>query len=171
MVGLRELTTKFRSVWPLLNERTRRLMAASEAKGLGHGGVTLVSRALRPLAQGHHEGHSRNRGRDAVGARADSAAGRRPQTDHGLRPTAAGGAGTADRAGYPRRPPVAAALDVQEYAGDRAGAGGCGSIRSTMRPSRSCCTTSTSACRAPARPKKARIIRTATRNSDCFPDI
>ena len=45
MVGLRELTTKFRSVWPLLNERTRRLMAASEAKGLGHGGVTLVSRA------------------------------------------------------------------------------------------------------------------------------
>src|SRR6266545_1054454 len=35
---------KFRSIWPLLNERTRRLMAASEAKSLGHGGVTLVSR-------------------------------------------------------------------------------------------------------------------------------
>jgi hypothetical protein len=43
VVGLRELTAKFRSVWPLLNERTRRLMAASEAKGLGHGGVTLVT--------------------------------------------------------------------------------------------------------------------------------
>jgi hypothetical protein len=43
--SLTELTTKFRAVWPLLNERTRRLMAASEAKALGHGGVTLVRRA------------------------------------------------------------------------------------------------------------------------------
>jgi len=34
--SLAELTGKFRAVWPLLNERTRRLMAASEAKALGH---------------------------------------------------------------------------------------------------------------------------------------
>lgn len=45
MPSLAELTAKFRAVWPLLNERTRRLMAASEAKVLGHGGVTLVRRA------------------------------------------------------------------------------------------------------------------------------
>jgi DDE family transposase len=43
--SLAELTAKFRAVWPLLNERTRRLMAASEATVLGHGGITLVRRA------------------------------------------------------------------------------------------------------------------------------
>jgi DDE family transposase len=42
---LGELRAKFRSVWPLLDERARRLMAASEAKALGYGGVTLVRRA------------------------------------------------------------------------------------------------------------------------------
>src|SRR5207245_610682 len=31
--------------WPLLDERTRRLMAASEAVALGYGGVSLVHRA------------------------------------------------------------------------------------------------------------------------------
>lgn len=45
MGTLAELTEKFRSVWPLLDERTRRLMAASEAIVLGHGGVSLVRRA------------------------------------------------------------------------------------------------------------------------------
>lgn len=40
-----ELAEKFRSVWPLLDERTRRLMAASEAMALGHGGVSVVHRA------------------------------------------------------------------------------------------------------------------------------
>jgi len=43
--NLVELTAKFRVVWPLLDERTRRLMAASEAKALGYGGVSLVRRA------------------------------------------------------------------------------------------------------------------------------
>jgi len=45
MDGLAELTAKFHSVWPLLDERTRRLMAASEAMTLGYGGVSLVRRA------------------------------------------------------------------------------------------------------------------------------
>src|SRR5580693_6307223 len=45
MDSLAELTAKFHSVWPLLDERTRRLMAASEAKALGYGGVSLVGRA------------------------------------------------------------------------------------------------------------------------------
>jgi hypothetical protein len=40
-----ELSTKFRTIWPMLDERGRRLMAASEAKSLGYGGVSLVSRA------------------------------------------------------------------------------------------------------------------------------
>ena len=45
MSTLPELAVKFRAIWPLLDERTRRLMAASEAKALGHGGVSLVRRA------------------------------------------------------------------------------------------------------------------------------
>ena len=45
MGTLAELTSKLESVWPLLDERTRRIMAAGEAIALGYGGVSLVSRA------------------------------------------------------------------------------------------------------------------------------
>lgn len=45
MSTLPELTAKFRALWPHLDERTRRLTAASEAKALGYGGVTVVHRA------------------------------------------------------------------------------------------------------------------------------
>jgi hypothetical protein len=40
-----ELKRKFRPAWPHLDERTRRIMAATEAMSLGYGGVSLVSRA------------------------------------------------------------------------------------------------------------------------------
>ncbi|MEK7836589.1 MAG: ISAzo13 family transposase, partial [candidate division NC10 bacterium] len=33
------------SVWPLLDERTRRLTAANEARALGRGGISEVSHA------------------------------------------------------------------------------------------------------------------------------
>ena len=53
------LTQKFRSIWPLLDERTRRLVAASEAIGLGYGGVSLVRRACglsrKAIAKGVRE--------------------------------------------------------------------------------------------------------------------
>jgi hypothetical protein len=45
MDRLFELKRKFRSAWPHLDERTRRIMAASEAKSLGYGGVSVVGRA------------------------------------------------------------------------------------------------------------------------------
>ena len=45
MSTLPELTAKFRAIWPHLDERTRRLTAATEAKAFGYGGVTLVHRA------------------------------------------------------------------------------------------------------------------------------
>jgi hypothetical protein len=45
MKTLSQLQQKFAPLWGLLDERTRRLMAASEARALGHGGVSLVSRA------------------------------------------------------------------------------------------------------------------------------
>ena len=39
------LQEKLASVWPLLDERTRRLLAANEARAYGRGGVSGVSRA------------------------------------------------------------------------------------------------------------------------------
>ncbi len=59
MTALAELTRKLRGVWPLLDERTRRLTAASEALSLGHGGVSLVRRACglsrKAIAKGIRE--------------------------------------------------------------------------------------------------------------------
>ena len=50
------LVQKFELLWPLLDERTRRLMAASEAINLGFGGVSTVHRASglsrRSIAKG-----------------------------------------------------------------------------------------------------------------------
>jgi hypothetical protein len=53
------LKQKFDLVWPLLDERTRRLLAASEASSLGFGGISVVHRACglsrRSIAQGIRE--------------------------------------------------------------------------------------------------------------------
>ena len=40
-----DLVAKFAALWPLLDERTRRICAANEAKLLGYGGVSKVHRA------------------------------------------------------------------------------------------------------------------------------
>ena len=45
MTTLRALEQKVALLWPHLDERARRLFAASEARELGHGGVTAVSKA------------------------------------------------------------------------------------------------------------------------------
>ena len=54
-----ELQAKLLGVWPLLDERTRRLMAANEARALGHGGISQVSRACglsrKAIAKGMRE--------------------------------------------------------------------------------------------------------------------
>src|SRR5258708_38568065 len=42
---LQALSTKFASLEPLLDERTRRLWAAAEARAIGRGGITLGSGA------------------------------------------------------------------------------------------------------------------------------
>ena len=59
MNTLLELRQKFRSVWPLLDERTRRIMAANEAVSQGYGGVSLVGRACglsrKAIAKGIRE--------------------------------------------------------------------------------------------------------------------
>ena len=54
-----EIHTKLAGVWPLLDERTRRLMAANEARALGRGGISVVSHACglsrRAIAKGIQE--------------------------------------------------------------------------------------------------------------------
>jgi hypothetical protein len=59
MRTLVELRQKFASVWVLLDERTRRLMAASEARSLGYGGISQVRRACglsrKTIAKGMQE--------------------------------------------------------------------------------------------------------------------
>jgi hypothetical protein len=45
MIELRLLREKLRQLWPHLDERARRMVAASEAIHLGYGGIALVSRA------------------------------------------------------------------------------------------------------------------------------
>src|SRR6266849_6060932 len=56
---VRRLRQKFAAVWPMLDERTRRLMAASEALVLAYGGVSLVHRACglsrKAIAKGIRE--------------------------------------------------------------------------------------------------------------------
>jgi hypothetical protein len=56
---LAHLQRKLAPLWPLLDERTRRLTAASEARALGHGGVSQVSRACglsrKAIAKGMRE--------------------------------------------------------------------------------------------------------------------
>lgn len=63
MAVLQDLQEKLRRLWPHLNERGRRMLAAAEAMEIGHGGVSLVSRAcglsrvtitkgMRELAEG-----------------------------------------------------------------------------------------------------------------------
>ena len=59
MDAVSELRRKLRSIWPHLDERTRRLTAANEALSLGHGGVSLVHRACglsrKAIAKGIRE--------------------------------------------------------------------------------------------------------------------
>ena len=64
MEGVAALTARLRTLWPMLDERTRRLTAANEARAWGRGGISVVSRAcglsrrvigvgLKELSAGH----------------------------------------------------------------------------------------------------------------------
>ncbi|MFZ1985382.1 MAG: ISAzo13 family transposase [Desulfatitalea sp.] len=59
MKSFAELQEKLTGVWPLLDERTRRLTAANEARALGRGGISQVSRACglsrKAIAKGIRE--------------------------------------------------------------------------------------------------------------------
>jgi len=76
-----KLRTKLGAVWPLLDERARRLVAASEADSLGYGGVSLVRRACglsrKAIAKGLCEIQE---GRNWEGRIRRPGAGRKPLT-------------------------------------------------------------------------------------------
>jgi hypothetical protein len=65
-----ELRAKYRALAPVLNERARRIWAATEARAAGRGGITLVSRATKisysTIVRGLHELES---GEDAESGR------------------------------------------------------------------------------------------------------
>ena len=80
MNRLSELKEKFRSVWPLLDERTRRIMAADEAI-VGHGGMTQVHRASGLSRKAIAKGFGRSvRARPGEGRIRRAGAGRKPLT-------------------------------------------------------------------------------------------
>lgn len=75
------LTQKFRAAWPHLDERTRRIMAASEAVSLGFGGVSIVSRACGLSRKAIHKGmHELEQGEPLVGRMRRPGAGRKSIT-------------------------------------------------------------------------------------------
>lgn len=83
MDPLSALKRKLRSIWPHLDERTRRLTAANEALSLGYGGVSLVHRASglsrKAIAQGVRE---INQGAEPLPGRVRRpGAGRKPLTE------------------------------------------------------------------------------------------
>src|SRR3990172_1894725 len=79
-----ELQAKLASVWPLLDERTRRLMAANEARASGRGGISEVSRACGLSRKGIAKGIKENEagGAPPPGRGRRAGAGRKKITDH-----------------------------------------------------------------------------------------
>jgi Rhodopirellula transposase DDE domain len=75
------LKRKFRAAWPHLDERTRRIMAATEAMSLGFGGVSVVSRACGLSRKAIHKGiHELEEGKPLVGRIRRPGAGRKSIT-------------------------------------------------------------------------------------------
>jgi hypothetical protein len=75
------LERKFRAAWPHLDERTRRIIAATEAVSLGFGGVSLVSRACGLSRKAIHKGiHELAEGEPLVGRVRRPGAGRKSIT-------------------------------------------------------------------------------------------
>src|SRR5437899_385664 len=120
MSDLMQLQQKYEALAPFLDERQRRLWAGAEALVLGHGGVTTVARATglsRPtVAAGRDELQAFRDDPDSVPGAAvirQPGAGRKPltQTDPTL-------LADLERLVDPLTrgdPPIAFALDLQEY--------------------------------------------------------
>src|SRR5262245_12986360 len=102
------LRRRFAALAASLDERQRRLWAAAEARALGYGGVSLVSRATGVSRRAIHAGLAELRGPAPPPGRRAQAAGRPP-----ARPRR--GPRRPRRAHQPRRPRLSAALLLQEH--------------------------------------------------------
>ena len=82
-----ELREKFAGVWQLLDERTRRLTAANEARALGRGGISQVSRACGLSRKAISKGIKEIEAGTALppGRVRQAGAGRKKITDHNPR--------------------------------------------------------------------------------------
>lgn len=160
-----ELTEKFRSVWPLLDERTRRLMAANEAMAFGHGGVSLVHRASGLSRKAIRKGIQEIRAGSTPGPGRvrRSGAGRKPVTVSNPQFVDALEALIDEQTrGDPESPlrwtcmstrTIARELDRQDHP-------------SVTPKSHRSFMVSTTVCKAIARPRKGKDIPTGMRNSD-----
>ena len=121
IAGVRE---KFAVLDTVLDERSRRLWAATEAKAIGHGGQSVVAKATglsrRTIYQGLRELEyfcdDRKKSRPA-----GSESGWGSQAPFTSRSDVGGGFGSLGRAHQPWRPAIATTLDVQECAATGSG--------------------------------------------------
>ena len=114
MVSLQAVRRKLQSLWPHLNERSRRMLAAAEATQVGYGGVSLVSRACGlsrvTIMKGIQELDA-----PALPLRAHSPCGRRTAFVDPARSPVARVAGVLGRTADAGRSGVAVALDLQKH--------------------------------------------------------
>ena len=162
MIELRALQEKVALLWPHLDERARRLFAASEARQLGHGGVSLVSRACGlsrvTITKGLHELDDP----PLTAGRVRRVGGGRPALvalDPDL-PTRLEALVEPLTRGDPESPLRWTSKSTRALSAELAAS----AIRSAMRRSRSCCARWTTACRAIGKRKRATIIRTGMRS-------
>ena len=105
---------KYMSLKPVLNEQSRRLWAATEAKSLGHGGISIASRVTGLSRTTIHQG-MKNLSDPTFHASEDEASSlfwRRSKTDYEKRPNGFNGSRIFRRAINTWRPRVPVALDL-----------------------------------------------------------
>ena len=150
---------------PHLDERARRLFAASEARAAGYGGIAAVSRGDR-----HRGQHDRSRpegtgGYGRVANRAGPPSRRRTQAAGDDGRDAAGrsaGTGEPSERGDPMSPLRWTCKSLSQLAAEL---GGTVATGSAARWSASCCISRSSVCKPTARPARATAIPIATRSS------
>src|SRR5450755_4305236 len=135
MIDESKIAERYRALGPELNERQRRLWAASEARSHGRGGIAAVVRAtgiskntvVRGIAE-VREGARLDGGRGGgggLGWGGGPGGGGGAAAVDGVRFGAGGGAGGVGRSGDARGSGVAVAVVLEELAEDRERVGGC----------------------------------------------
>src|SRR3954452_17370068 len=101
MIDREQIRERFTAIAPQLDERARRLLAATEARAAGYGGIAVVSQAtgVAPSTIARLAGPG---GGEPAGTGPGAPGGRWPQEPDRQRPDAAGGSADAGGARCPR---------------------------------------------------------------------